>query len=107
MELPVALTLEVVSRNHYDPRTMRDYGTAKRLHPRTMCGVGDKELIIYSIELKKNTTKEQNSYSCIEQAIIISSSSYPQFLPSGWIVEPARQDNKVYSIVTYLMQVCT
>ncbi|XP_035825709.1 uncharacterized protein LOC101845400 isoform X2 [Aplysia californica] len=28
-----------------------------------------------------------------------------RFHPSGWIIEPARQDNKVYSIVTYLMQV--
>lgn len=28
-----------------------------------------------------------------------------KFLPSGWIIEPAKQDNKVYSIVTYLMQI--
>jgi len=28
-----------------------------------------------------------------------------KFYPSGWIIEPARQDNKVYSIVTYLMQI--
>ncbi|GFR57504.1 hypothetical protein ElyMa_005339100 [Elysia marginata] len=49
MELPVALTLEVVSRNHYNPRTMRDYGTAKRLHPRTMRGVGVKELMMKMI----------------------------------------------------------
>lgn len=28
-----------------------------------------------------------------------------QVYPSGWIIEPAKQDKRVYSIVTYLMQV--
>lgn len=28
-----------------------------------------------------------------------------KLLPSGWIIEPAKQDNKIYSIVTYVMQV--
>ena len=29
-----------------------------------------------------------------------------QVLPSGWIIEPVKRDKKVFSMATYIMQVC-
>ncbi|RUS71795.1 hypothetical protein EGW08_020448 [Elysia chlorotica] len=47
------------------------------------------------------------TYSSIEhdKCPVLPGVTRAKFLPSGWIIEPARQDNKVYSIVTYLMQI--
>ncbi|KAK6182597.1 hypothetical protein SNE40_010246 [Patella caerulea] len=56
---------------------------------------------------RKDGEKYTLSYQTVDYKIAEPSGEScikPTLLPSGWIIEPARKDKRVYSIVTYLMQ---